>query len=129
MNDLQFIVAGTIAGAVFAEIVIRLGTSHRLSTLLNVTRKATSVIASKRVSDHWKEIAVPRYAMLILRTVAVATFQLVIAAAIYATVIVVVLTLWIDVEFSVATFLELMLNMGALAGGTLYAVARHRVVR
>ena len=129
MSDLQFIVAGTIAGAAFVEILFRFGTLHRLSTLAAVTRKATSVVTSNRISDHWKEIAVPTYALNILRAVAVATFQLVFAAAIYAAVIVAVLSSWLDVEFSVATFLSWMLNMGAVAGGILYALARQRIAR
>ena len=85
---------------------MRLGTARRLSTLVKVTRNASTVVASNRISDHWKEVVVPKYAMIILRTVAIATFQLVFAATIFVVVTVAVLSSWMEDVFRFVTFLR-----------------------
>lgn len=129
MSELQFIVVGATAGAAFVEIVIRLRTLRHLSALAAVIRKAASVVASNQISDHWKEVAVPAYAMIILRTVVVTTSHLAFAIAIYAAIIAIALALWSNTDIGVATFLNWMLNIGVVAGGIVFALIRQRIAR
>ena len=81
------------------------------------------------VSDHWKEIAVPAYAKNILRTVIIASIHLLLAVAIYSVFVVIIASLWANSDIGITTFTNLMLNVGAVAGGVVYTLIRQRVTR
>jgi hypothetical protein len=129
MIDLRFMIVGVIAGIAFVEVIIRLGTLHHLSTLTGIVRKASNVVASNQISDHWKEIAVPAYAKNILRMVIIASVHLLLAVAIYSVFVVIVASLWANADIGITTFTNLMLNVGAVAGGVVYTLIRQRVAR
>ena len=121
-------IVGIIAGISFVEIIIRLGTLHHLSTLAGIVQKALIVVASNQISDHWKEIAVPAYAKLILRTVIVGSVHLLLAVAIYSAVVI-ILSRWANFDIGLATFSNWILNIGAVTGGVVYTLMRQRVTR
>lgn len=52
--------------ALFVELFARLEPVGRARETSALVRKAASVIASRRISDHWKECVLPRYARRML---------------------------------------------------------------
>lgn len=49
------------------EALIRLNFLSFLDSILNVTRKAAHVIFQDNISDHWKEMVIPAYALRIMK--------------------------------------------------------------
>ena len=45
------------------ELFIRLNFSGLLFALLNLMKKVVHIISNKNISDHWKEIIVPKYSI------------------------------------------------------------------
>lgn len=120
MVELTYAVAG-LAGAVgFVETFVRAGTPRRLHDLLRLSRQASAVLRSSRISDHWKERAIPAYSLAMLRTTAVATAQLVAALAAFA-IIAAAIAAAMRISLDSTLFLNWPLNIAALIGGSLYA--------
>lgn len=62
------ILAGA-AGIVFVEILIRMALAERIGHLRSIVARIAAVLMSRRVSDHWKERALPRYSLNLLRAI------------------------------------------------------------
>ena len=52
---------------VSVEVFIRLNFLTHLDSILKVTKKVTYVIPKNNISDHWKEKAIPKYALRIMK--------------------------------------------------------------
>ena len=123
MIELAYAVAG-LAGAVgFVETFLRLGTPHRLEKVLRVCRQASSVLLSSRISDHWKERAIPAYSLAILRATAIATLQLLAALAVFVVLAGIIAAIF-GAGLDATLFLNWPLNIAALVGGAFYAYLR-----
>jgi len=122
MVELTYAVAG-FAGAIgFVEIFVRAGTPRRLHELLRLSRQASAVLRSSRISDHWKERAIPAYSLAILRATAMAAVQLVAALAAFALIAAALAPMRVSLDSTL--FLNWPLNVAALIGGSLYAYWR-----
>lgn len=51
-----------LCSAAFIELFLRLGVMRRVGALAAVASRSVSVLRSPRISDHWKERVLPRYA-------------------------------------------------------------------
>ena len=49
------------------EIFVRSNFSHKTGSLIQVTRKVIKILPQKNISDHWKERAIPAYAIKIMQ--------------------------------------------------------------
>ena len=49
------------------EVFIRSNFTLILASLLKVTRKVINILAHKNISDHWKERAIPAYALKMMQ--------------------------------------------------------------
>ena len=61
---------------IFVELFLLLPLTKRARHILEVARKAISVINSPRISDHWKEKAVPGYSRQLMTSTLASTFFL-----------------------------------------------------
>ena len=52
--------------ALCVEIFINCKFIYVLNSILNITRKVTKIIPQQNISDHWKERAIPAYALKIM---------------------------------------------------------------
>jgi len=52
--------------ALCVEIFINCKFIYVLNSILNTTRKVTKIIPQQNISDHWKERAIPAYALKIM---------------------------------------------------------------
>lgn len=52
-----------IAAALASELLLRLPLTAQVRHLLAATRKSAATIRSSRISDHWKERALPAYSL------------------------------------------------------------------
>jgi len=129
MTNVDLMIVGVIASIAFVEVITHLNTPHQLSTLTQIMRKALIVVASNQISDHWKEIAVPAYAKLILRTVIIVSAHLLLAVTIYLVFVFIVASIWANSYIRITTFSNFMLNVGAVAGGVVYTIIRQCVTR
>ena len=55
-------VFAALAGILFVEVLLRLPFFSTLGRFQRVTTRALNVLRSDRISDHWKERVLPRYA-------------------------------------------------------------------
>ena len=63
------------------EIMLRLPLPATLSGLQSIFRRVVHVISSDNISDHWKEIAVPTYALRLFRLTAKLAFLIAIVVS------------------------------------------------
>ncbi len=56
-----------IGSVYFIEVFLRLNSINHIKSLQDILSKVTKVIRSPRISDHWKERALPRYSLLLLK--------------------------------------------------------------
>lgn len=55
-----------VAGAILAsETLLRLPLMQQVNAVVGTARRAAGTMRSKRISDHWKEIALPAYSLRI----------------------------------------------------------------
>ena len=62
--DWLFLIAGAVC---FVEIFLRLNSLARIRELNQLLHKVTRVIRSPAISDHWKEIVLPSYALQLFK--------------------------------------------------------------
>lgn len=62
MNYLAVLIVVVVA----VEIFSRLSLKNKISEFYGLSQKSLSVMSSSRISDHWKERALPIYAKLVL---------------------------------------------------------------
>ena len=62
--DWLFLIAGSVC---FVEIFLRLNSLARIKDLNDLLRKVARVLRSSKISDHWKEIVLPSYALQLFR--------------------------------------------------------------
>lgn len=48
------------------EIIIRSNFLSNLNSIIYISRKAINILPSSKISDHWKEIVIPSYALKIM---------------------------------------------------------------
>ncbi len=61
------IILMSILCVIAVEIIIRSRILHQVTTITSTAKRAVSVMASKRISDHWKEKVLPKYSLKIMR--------------------------------------------------------------
>ncbi len=94
MNQLLIDTTGSIAGLIFALIILRrLSLPTTLSSMIHTIRRSLSVIASPRISDHWKERAVPAYATRLLKHSLVMTLGIALVVVSFSAGFIIVLAL------------------------------------
>lgn len=49
------------------EVFHRFNFLANLNSIVNITKKVADTLASKNISDHWKEIVIPVYALKIMK--------------------------------------------------------------
>ena len=49
------------------EIFFRFNFLSYLNSIFKVTKKVTHILPNKKISDHWKEIVIPSYALRIMK--------------------------------------------------------------
>ena len=52
-----------LAGIGFVELLIRLPISLTLTQLRTTVSRVSAILTSRKISDHWKEKALPKYAL------------------------------------------------------------------
>ena len=52
-----------LAGIGFVELLIRLPISLTLTQLRTTASRVSAILTSRKISDHWKEKALPKYAL------------------------------------------------------------------
>lgn len=57
-----------VAAVIVSEAMLRLPLLATLGTLADVSRKSARLLASKRISDHWKERVLPAYSLRMARS-------------------------------------------------------------
>lgn len=119
-------IAGVACAILFVEAFFRLRLLPRISRLLKSYASAWRIVRSPRISDHWKERVLPRYACAMLGnaaaiTGAMATVAAILFAGIFAICRIAELP-WEGGEF----LLDWPFNLAALAGGFLFATWRNR---
>ena len=62
--DWLFLIAGSIC---FVEIFLRLNSLARIRDLNELLHKVAKVLRSSKISDHWKEIVLPSYALQLFK--------------------------------------------------------------
>jgi hypothetical protein len=115
-----------LLSALAAELLMRLPLARLGLAMMHQGRKAGRVVASRHISDHWKEMVMPHYTARLARlTVALAIILALIGAALAAVVLAMQ-----TVDPDIAAFLTS--PVGLVAGclfATLHVAARCRLVR
>lgn len=108
-------VFAAVSGIVFVELFLRLSVAEKAKNLLHTGKKVTSVIASKKISDHWKEKVVLQYALRMF----LGTLQL--AALLIISFLPILFLVWLDhlLNFS---FLDFMQTITGILFTTVIAV-------
>lgn len=96
------LLAVVVATVLACEVALRSPLVRLLGTLTRTSRKAAAVIASRRISDHWKERALPALAWRLMKAS-------------------VGLLLWL-VAVALPVIAAASLALGSLAEGTAYLV-------
>ena len=63
MNQLILLLACILS----IEVFLRLNFLSYLDSILKVTKKVTHILPNKKISDHWKEVVIPSYALHIMK--------------------------------------------------------------
>ena len=63
------------------EVMLRLPLSSAVLRTRQLIKRVVHVVTSRKVSDHWKEIVVPTYALQLFRRTAHLTFLMVVAVS------------------------------------------------
>lgn len=117
-------ISGTACAILFVEVFLRLGLISRISRLMISYRMVWRVVRSPRISDHWKERALPRYACQMLGNAVIITGSIAATAALLAATLYVVFLIGSFPWEGGRIFLGWPFNLAAVAGGFLFSVLR-----
>ena len=92
------------------EVFIRFNFLSLLDSMLKVTKKATYVIPQNNISDHWKEKAVPAYALRIMKY----SLQILL-------ILLVILSLFLIADFFFNDFLAFTLSLIGIIESMVFA--------
>ena len=92
------------------EFFIRLNFLSLLNSTLKVTKKVTHVIPQNNISDHWKEKAVPAYALRIMKY----SLQILL-------ILLVILSLFLIADFFFNDFLAFTLSLIGITESMVFA--------
>ena len=95
---------------VSVEVFIRLNFLSLLDSILKVTKKVIYVISQNNISDHWKERAVPAYALRIMRY----SLQILL-------ILLLILSLFLIADFFFNDFLALTLSLIGIIESMVFA--------
>jgi hypothetical protein len=128
-NKLLLLSLCTVPGViVFIELFLRLPLRKRVRDLMATSGKSLKVVRSPDISDHWKEKAVPRYA---LRTMALSlslTFYLIVLFLAFGVVFCVLgLVFFGDLREVLKLTYQTETLIIAVVFGTLYALLRNKL--
>lgn len=126
MNELIYLAAGAAGAGGVVEAFIRFDARLRLANLATVCRKAGRVLMSSRISDHWKERAIPAYSAATLRASSIVALHIAAALIIFAAIACFVAFVLRAPPIGEDVLLDWPLNAGALVGGSLYGWLRLR---
>lgn len=115
-----------LAAVGFVEAMARLPFPQSLAAYRSLVGKVAATVASKRISDHWKERALPRYAVRMLRTTLIIAACLVVTLAPAG-------ALWVLARATGVAFPDLSTSWIGIAGMTaiafVYLGVRRSLVR
>jgi len=116
-------------GIVFVELFLKLPVAKSARFILNEVVKATTLMKSQNISDHWKEKALPRYSRRIMAMSLALTFYMLILFLGFVIAYCVFGLIFIgDLENVFATFSQLEMHIGTIFLGTLYVLLRNRII-
>lgn len=92
------------------EVFIRLNFLPLLDSILQVTKKVTHVISQNNISDHWKEKAIPSYALRIIKH----SLKILL-------ILILIIFLFLTAEFAVNDFLALTLSLIGIVESIIFA--------
>lgn len=104
------------------EVFFRNPLVSHATTVLSTTRKIFAVISSPRISDHWKEIAIPKYAAI--ASISSARFLVNLLLVVSPVVLFLMLDRFIGTDFE-----KLVFSLEAMAISTVIAVLYVKVRR
>ncbi len=112
-----------LAAPMFVELLLRLPVARTGGALAEVAAKTLRVLRSRRISDHWKERVLPRYALGLAGSSLALFFLLLVAAAPLASLAILFQALGVPAW-------DLLLSLPGLVActvsGSLYGLARRR---
>jgi len=106
--------------AIFVELFSRVGVLGRSREVDRLLRKAVRVMASRRISDHWKESVLPRYARSMFASSVLMFASLIVALSPFAAAAVIA-------DRIGAPFLELLASFEGIVGACVFAIAYARL--
>ncbi len=110
----------------FVELFVVMGTVARIKSLQKLIGKIGKVLSSPRISDHWKEIVLKRYALAMF----LFSMRLLLALAVAASPFAAGMAVGRVFDLSFAAFLASTEGLiGAALFATVYVVVRSRVIR
>lgn len=115
------------AGAVVtSELFLRLPLMRQVSIIMGTARRCAATLRSKRISDHWKEVALPAYSLRVAGRSII--FFLLLCVAVVPVVMIGLLA-----PGGLHVWLELLMRPFAIAvlcvGSILYTIVRARLAR
>lgn len=115
-----------VASVLSVEVLIRTGLAPRVARMMALSGKAAQVVRSSRISDHWKERVLPRYAGgLFVSTLWLGCYLILFLSPFGGAV-----ALGRAFDVNVAGFLASATGIiGVSLFALLYAIARNRFVR
>jgi hypothetical protein len=117
-------------GIVFVELFLKLPVAKSARFILNEVVKATTLMKSQNISDHWKEKALPRYSRRIMAMSLALTFYMLILFLGFVVAYCVFGLIFIgDLENVFGTFSQLEMHIVTVVLGMLYAFLRNRITK
>ena len=109
-----------VAGIAAVEVLLRLPLAETLVQYRQTVTKVQAVITSSRISDHWKEQAVPAYAVRLLGLTA--------RTALYLLLVMLPVLVFIAIATAIdVPFLEFMLSLTGIVFMSAVAIAYARI--
>ncbi len=108
----------------FVEILMRLPVQETMSDVAMIGKKSSAVLASKNISDHWKEKVFAAYSAKLLKSTILLTSYFLIAVVIVGALI------YLVELFDISIGIELTTTTGIIYSGisaTLYFFARKSI--
>ena len=92
------------------EVLHRSNFLANLNSIVNITKKVTNTLTSKNISDHWKEIVIPVYALKIMKH----SFQILL-------ILLCILSLLITADLLLDGFIAFTLSFSGVFGSAVFS--------
>lgn len=116
-------------GIVFVELLLKLPVATSARFILNEVVKATTLMKSQTISDHWKEKALPLYSRRIMdKSLALTFYGLILFSGFVVAYCLFGLIFIGDLENVVGTFSQWEMHIGTIILSTLYVLVRKKII-